>query len=345
MRVRLWWLIVLFASPGLWAGGIDDVKAALATPGKAHLEFEVSTGDLKTTIPLTVITGPEVGPTLLALAGIHGSEYSPIIATQRLAQELSPEELAGSLILVHAANLPAYLGRTIYVSPADGKNLNRLFPGDATGTLSNRIAHVLAEELFPLADAVLDMHSGDGNEQLRPSWTGYYAKVGSAEVVAASRALALAFGLPHIVEFQWELKGRESAIWAGSAAVAQGIASIDVEAGGMGIIDPLAIEQIRTGVKRVLAHLGMIEMVFKAPPTPVFIRDRTSIRSPVDGSWNPLVDAGTRVEEGQKLGVVTDWYGRPVFEAIAPADGLLLLRLEAPPVRRGETLIMIAKVP
>ena len=86
-------------------------------------------------------------------------------------------------MIVHMANLPAYLGRTIYTSPADGLNLNRLFPGKATGSLSERIAYLLTSELYPLADAVLDVHSGDGNEDLRPSWTGYYAQAGSQDVI------------------------------------------------------------------------------------------------------------------------------------------------------------------
>lgn len=324
---------------------LEEVKAALELPGKHHLELFAGSKDAKTVIPLTVITGPKPGATLLALAGVHGSEYSPIIATQRLAQELKHQDLSGSVILVHMANLPAYLGRTIYTSPVDGKNLNRVFPGDLQGSLSERIAFTISQDLYPLADAVLDMHSGDGNEQLKPSWTGYYARAGSQEVVERSRAMAYAFGLPHIVEFQWELAGTQSAIWAGSAAVARGVPSIDVEAGGMGILDEPAIDEIMIGVRRIMAHLHISQEAFAPPPDPVLIRERASIRSPADGSWNPLAQAGTKVREGQKLGYVTDWYGRPVFDAVAPFDGLLLLRLEAPPVKAGETLATVARLP
>ncbi len=339
------WLIVWAVTASAQAASLNEIKAALAEPGKFHLEFAAGGKDVNTVIPLTVITGPRPGPTLLALAGVHGSEYSPIVATQRLAQELQPESLSGSVVLVHMANLPAYLGRTIYTSPIDGKNLNRVFPGDARGTLSERIAHAISRELYPLADAVLDMHSGDGNEQLKPSWTGYYARAGSQDVIDRSRAMAFAFGLPHVVEFQWELIEAKAAIWAGSAAVARGVPSIDVEAGGMGILDEPAIDQLVTGVRRIMAHLGISSEEFAPPPEPVLIRERASVRSPADGSWNPLADAGTKVTKGQRLGFVTDWYGRPIFEARAPFDGLLLLRLEAPPVRAGETLATVARLP
>ena len=336
--------LAIFTAP-LRAGVPADMAAALSEPGKVFLKLQVGSPDMRTEIPVTVITGPRPGPTLLAVAGIHGSEYSPIIATQRLGRLLQPEDTSGSLILVHIANLPAYLGRTVYTSPADEKNLNRLFPGNASGTLSDRIAYVLSHDLYPLADAVLDLHSGDGNEQLRPSWTGFYEKAGDESVVAASRAMAIAFGLQHVVAFQWELSDPSTAIWAGSAAVAQGIPSIDVEAGGMGIIDQTAIEQIVAGVQRVMAHLGMTSLEFPSPPEPIVIRERSSITSPVDGSWIPQVDAGERVSRGQRLGVVTDWHGRQVFEATAPTDGLVLLRLEAPPVRAGETVATIAVLP
>ena len=343
-------IIVALTAFGLhmptWAADrVSALHDALATAGRTHLELVVGDSSESTLIPITVLTGRKDGPTLLVLSGIHGSEYAPIIASQRLAPAIDETKLSGSVIFVHMANLPAYLGRTIYISPADDKNLNRLFPGDAEGTLSDQIAYFLTTELYPLADAVLDVHSGDGNEQLIPSWTGYYGKAGTMEVIAASRAMAHAFGIQHIVEFQWELTGRDAAIWAGSAAIAMGIPSIDVEAGGMGMIDEPAIAQIMEGIRRVMAHLEISAETFAPLPEPVIIRERSYLRSPQDGSWMPLVDAGERVAKGQLIGFVTDWHGRRVFEARAPIDGLLLLRLEAPPVRKDETLAVIALLP
>lgn len=94
-----------------------------------------------------------------------------------------------------------------------------------------------------------------------------------------------------------------------------------------------------------MAHLEMTDEGFDLLPDPVLIRERTSISSPADGSWTPLVDAGQMVRQGQTIGTVTDWHGRTVFEAISPIEGLLLLRLEAPPVRRGETVAMVAVLP
>src|ERR1700722_5699797 len=92
-----------------------------------------------TTIPITVIKGSKPGPVLALTAGIHGYEYPPILALQRL----QVKKLAGTLIIVHVANMPSFLGRTVYFSPLDGKNLNRVFPGKKDGTEAEQIAHAI----------------------------------------------------------------------------------------------------------------------------------------------------------------------------------------------------------
>lgn len=119
-------------------------------------------------IPITIIQGRRPGPTLALVAGIHGYEYTPILALQRVRANLSPEALSGTVILVHVANLPSFLKRTIYYGPDGGKNLNRVFPSRPDGALSERIAHVLTAEVIEKADYLIDLHCGDGNESLRP---------------------------------------------------------------------------------------------------------------------------------------------------------------------------------
>ena len=99
--------------------------------------LEVPPGiDAGTVIPITVVHGTGDGPTLALIAGTHGYEYPGITALQRIRKSLEPGELSGTIIMVHIANLPSFLGRTIYFSPADGKNLNRVYPGDPDGSVS-----------------------------------------------------------------------------------------------------------------------------------------------------------------------------------------------------------------
>src|ERR1700683_5060643 len=122
--------------------------------------------DAGTQIPVTTIEGATPGPTLALIAGNHGYEYPPILALQRLRAEIDSAALSGTLILVHVANMPSFLGRTIYFSPVDGKNLNRVYPGRPDGTVSERIAYAITTQVIERADYVLDLHCGDGHESL-----------------------------------------------------------------------------------------------------------------------------------------------------------------------------------
>lgn len=314
-------------------------------PGeKASGDVEIKSAENATFIPLTIVNGKKDGPTLVLVAGIHGSEYSPIIALQNLMPKIDPNDISGAVIAVHVASMPAYIGRTIYISPADGKNLNRSFPGKVDGTLTEKIAYFLTSEVYPHADAMLDIHSGDGNEQLRPSWVGYYSEEDDKEVVEASRNMADAFGLKYANAFKGNLTPKSKAIWAGSAAVAMGIPSIDVEAGGMGIINHYAIEQIETGVRRIMDHLDILPSGLPPVEPPTIFGNRHSVNAPQDGSWFPLVDTEKMVEKDEVIGYMTDWYGNRVFEAKAPVSGMLILRLEAPPVSKDELLLTVAEI-
>ncbi len=124
--------------------------------------------DAATFVPVTVAHGARPGPVLALIAGNHGYEYAPIVALKRLRTRLDPASLAGTVILVHVANVPSFLGRTVYYGPVDGKNLNRMYPGKADGSVSERIARTITVEVIERAGFVLDLHCGDGNESLRP---------------------------------------------------------------------------------------------------------------------------------------------------------------------------------
>lgn len=334
-----WLLVLVLLAPPLWGHDQAAFEAALESPGRHHLLLRPDS-DLE--IPLTVLVGPKPGRTLLILAGVHGAEYAPMVAAQRLGQDLDPEALHGRVVIVPIVNLPAFQGRSIYLNPQDGKNLNRVFPGDREGSASERLAAFLTSTLYPLADAVLDMHSGDGNEDLNPPWVGFYERAGSLDVIARSRALALAFGAQHVVAFPWRFTDPSEAIWAGAAAVAQGIPAIDVEAGGRNVVDPEAVAFMEKGVRRVLAHLAMLPASLSPSSPPRIIRERRFLSAEATGVWHPARRAGERVQEGDLLGTLADWHGRRLATVRAPEAGLVLLIMSAPPVSAGETLVVLA---
>src|SRR5450759_2301040 len=111
--------------------------------------IEVPAGiDAGTQIPLTTISGARRGPVLALIAGNHGYEYPPILALQRFRNQVDPGKLRGAIVMVHVANMPSFLGRTVYFIPGDGNNLNRVYPGRIDGTVSERIAYAITTEVI-----------------------------------------------------------------------------------------------------------------------------------------------------------------------------------------------------
>ena len=168
-------------------------------------------------IPVSVIRGRNPGPVLALLAGVHGYEYPGITALQRLRKSVRTADLSGTLILVHIANPPSFYGRTVYTSPADGKNLNRVFPGKKDGSLSERIADSITRHVIEQADFLVDLHAGDGNEVLRPYV--YMPVTGQPALDAASRGMALAFGLDHIIIDEGRLLPRDASLYTDQTAL------------------------------------------------------------------------------------------------------------------------------
>ena len=188
--------------------------------------------DEGTTIPVTIVHGASDGPVLALIAGIHGYEYPPITALQAMRTQVDPATLSGTIILVHIANMPAFLGRTIYYSPGDGKNLNRMFPGDSDGSISQRIAHILTTEVIDQANYLIDLHGGDGNEALRPYV--YMPVTGDAVFDSKIEGLAVAFGLDHIVMDTGPQHASGPSLFTDQTALERGIPAITTETGKSG---------------------------------------------------------------------------------------------------------------
>src|SRR6266550_1046672 len=152
-------LLIAVQQPSLTIG------SASARAGQSASGFiDVPAGvDAATRIPITIVRGAQPGPTLALIAGTHGSEVAPIVALQRVRAIVDPAALRGTVLIVHVANMPSFLGRTIYC-----KNLNRVYPGKPDGTVSERIAYAITNQIIERADFLVDIHSGDGNESLRP---------------------------------------------------------------------------------------------------------------------------------------------------------------------------------
>ena len=318
---------------------VGTVTAAPGTVASGTLVIDARAGDQGTTIPFSIINGRERGPILALVSGTHGMEYVPIVASQRLRTEIDPVTLKGAVILVHVANMPSFLGRTIYYSPADGKNLNRVFPGKADGTLSERIAEAITREVIARATHVVDLHCGDGNESLRP-YT-YWITTGDPAVADAARAMALAFGLDHIVKDSERPLEAASSIYLSNTAITRGKPALTTETGGMGRVDDESLALVRRGVFGLLRHLGMRG---DGPPpvgSAVWIERSEVLRAGSTGIFYAEVERGHTVAKGARLGRITDFHGKTLEDIVAPFDGEILYVVATPPVSKGEPVAMV----
>jgi predicted deacylase len=276
-------------------------------------------------IPFGIVEGAEPGPCLLVTAGVHGSEFCSIEAALRLLKR-PPEDVRGTLLVLPILNLRGFRQRSIYVMPEDGKNLNRMFPGRADGTTSERLAHWLVTSVYPQADAYLDLHGGDLDEGLAP-----FSLFPSAS--EASKALATAFGLPVAVA-----AGGEG--YTINAAYRIGVPGIIAEVSGNGLWDEDTVGEMTAGIERVMHHLGMIAGL--VPPAPQAVPRFATMwvpKAPCDGLWYAAREIAETVAAGDLLGEIKDVFGTVLATIRSEKDGFILYRLTSLSVNKGEALI------
>ena len=344
MRASLFALVLmLFPAAGMAQQPftIAGISAAPGTVASGTIDIPARPGDEGTSLPISIVHGTKPGPVLALIAGVHGVEYSPILALQRLRTGIDPKPLAGTVILVHVANMPSYLGRTIYYSPVDNKNLNRVFPGKADGTISERIADVITREVIDRATHVIDIHCGDGNESLRPYL--YWITSGGQQVAEAGRRMALAFGMDHIVVDPNRPVDPKASLYLSNTAITRGKPALTIESGGMGRIDTDDILRIEHGVRGVMKHLGMSSDGPDPIAAPVMLERSEVLRSNFSGIFHAAVEKGQTVAEGAVIGRVTDFHGTVLEVIKAPFAGEILYVVGTPAMNKGEPVGFIGR--
>lgn len=295
-----------------------------------------------TRIPVTVINGSKPGGVLALVAGVHGYEYPPILALYRLKENIDPATLSGTLILVHIANLQSFQKRIIYYNPHDWKNLNRVFPGDPEGTISQRVAYVLKKEVVDRCDYLIDLHCGDGNEALIP-YT-YWMISGNKNLDDLSKKMALAFGIKYIIIDQSRTKDLSDSKYLGNTAVLFKKPAITTESGYLGKSDEESIVRNSKGIWSVLRLLGMVNGEPDMVSDPIWIDKYEVIYSELDGLFYPQTEMGYYAQKGEIVGYLTDYLGNVVQELRAPFTGIVLYIINTPPANKGEPLFEIGSI-
>ena len=284
-------------------------------------------------VPVIELTG-SAGPRLTVVAGVHGCEYAPMAAVRRWTRALAGRELRGSVRAVPVLNLPAFRARSPFVVPDDGKNLNRCFPGDPSGTLADRLAHAAFTQLIEGSDALVDAHAGDMVEALEP-----FALYDAGASEDRARELAIAYGLGYVIRQE---PGPDRAVGGttSTAAAEIGIPAIIAEAGGCGLVEPAAVAAHVRGLDRVLAVLGMTGGPAPDGETPVYLERFIWLRAASEGWWEPAVRPGERVTPGQVLGTVSSLDGAQMLQSVtAPAPGVPMFITSSPAVAADGLLL------
>lgn len=304
-------------------------------PGTARdVAFQITT--LATGTPsalgIRVLHGARPGPAVFVSAAIHGDEIIGTAIIQRLAQELDPQTLAGTVLLVPVANIFGFITHSRYLP--DRRDLNRSFPGSAGGSLAAQLANVFYREVVGRCTLGIDIHSAAIHRYNLPQ---IRIAAGNMRLVE----LAMAFGAPVIIE---------SPLRDGSLrdqAHKRGVDMLLLEAGEALRFDRLSIETGVAGVGRVLAHLGMIEADDGLTNVGIPARANRSVwvRSPRGGVAQMVRESGDPVRQGDILARVSDLFGEAALAMVSPVDGIIIGHATLPVVHQGDALFHIAEIP
>jgi predicted deacylase len=326
------------------AGQTVAVGTASAARGaKAAGVIAVPAGsDAALDIPVVVVNGARPGPVLALVSGAHGTEYASIVALEQIIENLDPEDVAGTVILVPLLNTPSFEGKVPHVNPTDGKSMNRFYPGKADGTQTERALHAMTKQVVDRCDYLIDFHGGDLDEDLRAY--SYWVKTGKAKQDEASRRMVLAFGLSTIIISADRPTDLSATRYLDATASARGKPSITVEAGHAGTVEPGDVGALVDGTLSVMRLLKMLPGEPSMVENPVWIESIQSVTSEQTGIFYPLVDRGSYVAKGMRLGYVTDYVGKRIFEARAPQAGIVLYVCSVPSMKKGETIANVGVI-
>lgn len=307
-----------------------------AVPGeKISGWMSVVNADLK--LPVTLICGRGEGPTVLITAGIHNAEYVGIQAAMELCAELDADRLSGDVIILPLVNRTGFEHRTMSMVYEDGKNLNRIFPGNTDGTLGDKICHTMVEKLFPLADYYIDLHCGDGYEELAPHV--YTLGAASPEVNEASDAMARAVDMPY------RYASANASGGAYNHAGSMGVPGILMERGCKALWSREETEADKKDVYNVLKHLGVLEGPAEAyDHVQRKLEKGFFLNAGHTGLWYPVFRAGERFSKGALLGTIKDYFGNTLEECHAQTDGVVLYQVISLNILEGGPMIAYAEI-
>lgn len=323
-------------------------------PGKHHyrLAFHLDSGWGFSLVPLTVINGlrsPHAASALQGLAafgGTHGNEWEGQVAVKQLCQTLDPAEISGRVILMPQLSQSACVANQ-RISPLDNVNMNRAFPGNRRGTISYRIADFVRSHIFPRVRIVIDLHAG-GREGGFALCTSFHPVADPAQLAEIARVASL-FDTPFMLIYSSQMA---SGLLTDQAE-AEGKIAIGGEFGFGESVNRKGVLHAYAGIQNVLRHYEMLtgeiaRIDLNRQSTPMLVDARNIedyIPCPHDGIWEPLIELGDEVREGQLIGLLHDFSNHTIapFELHAHRPGFMLMMCGTARCQQGTTLFVIAR--
>jgi uncharacterized protein len=311
-------------SPG---GGSGDACGTRVPPGtRADLPAvvaELYTGE-STRIPITVFHGVDPGPRVFVTAAVHGDELNGVAVCRELIAALDAVELRGTVVIVPIVNVLGAQLHSRYLP--DRRDLNRHFPGSTTGSLASRIARLITDEVIAGSDVGVDLHTAANRRTNVPQ-----VRVDTEQPRATE--LALVFGAPYVLY---------AAMRPGSLRLAASELDIPVltyEGGEALRFDPEPIQVAVDGLRRLLAHLDMVDGAPPSPHEPVLMRESRWMRAERGGVLDLQVRPGQSVRDGEPLWTTNDPFGEERSTVESPVDATVIGATTLPLVVPGDAVV------
>lgn len=300
-------------------------------PGEAAWStFSADVGlDRPLELDVFLARGEQASPLALLTAGVHGDEYEGPDALAAFARALPLAGLNGSVIAIPVVN-PMAFAAAQRLSPADGKNLARCFPGLPDGTPTERLAHAVFKTFAESATHLIDLHSG-GVEYLFVPVAGYY---GPASDANPSYVSARRFG----IECLWSLPETKGVL--SCEAWLRGKTAIGCEYLGAGQLSEAGSAAYVRGMLSCLAQWDILRGVDALPETGAAYENDWQLAA-ADGIFHARREIGATVRAGELVGITTDLRGNVTQEFAAAADGVVLGLRSKAWLRKGDWCVLV----
>lgn len=294
-------------------------------------------------MPISVFRNGD-GPTVLLTGGNHGDEYEGPIALMNLVRTLDASQVRGRVVVIPALNYPAVQAGT-RLSPIDGRNMNRVFPGNRDGGVTEMIADFVQRRILPMCDAVVDIHSGGNAMRFAPC--AVIHKLADRDQMKRTVALASAFGAPYALV----LEELDATGMLDTAVEQMGKLFLSTELGGGGTTSVRTVRITEDGVWNVLIHLSLLDepppgrnpggdgptRFLETPDGAFVIADRS-------GLFETALEPESEVRAGEAIGCIHDLDRPSAAPAVyvSPLDGMIVQRHVAGRIQRGDCMCVVA---